>query len=303
MKLKIGIALSGGGIRGIAHAGVLRALEENRIKIDIIGGTSSGSLIAALYAMEYSPYYIYILFKRYAKEMVSIDATPIINTVSSFMTNKKSPISGFNSGETIEKAYNEIALRKGVKKVADIKMPIVIPSVDINNSKKFIFTNYPIKEDEELTKQEKENIKKTSIAENQYISDIPIGTAVRASSSFPGVFCPCEFEGHRFLDGGMLDNIPVQEVRKQGADKVIAVNFKADSIDENSNFMDISMRTIDIMGNKISEESLKESDFVLTVETDKTGLLDVEKLDSCYQYGYRSAIKNMSKIKSILYHT
>ena len=91
-------------------------------------------------------------------------------------------------------------------------------------------------------------------------------------------------------------------MRKQGADKVIAVNFKADNIDENSNFMDISMRTIDIMGNKISEESLKDSDFVLTVETDKTGLLDVEKLDSCYQYGYRCAIKNMSKIKSILYH-
>ena len=126
---------------------------------------------------------------------------------------------------------------------------------------------------------------------------------MRASSSFPGIFCPGEFEGHRFLEGGVLDNIPVQEVRKQGADKVIAVKFKADDIDENSNFMDISMRTIDIMGNKISEESLKDSDFVLTVETDKTGLLDVEKLYSCYQYGYRSAIKNMSKIKSILYHT
>lgn len=304
MKLKIGIALSGGGIRGIAHAGVLRALEENRIKIDIIGGTSSGSLIAALYAMGYSPYYIYILFKRYAKEMVSIDTAPIINTVSNFMTSKKFQVCGFNSGEAIEKAYNEIALRKGVRKVADIKMPIVIPSVDINNSKKFIFTNYPIKEEnKELTIDEKENIKKTSIEQSQYISDIPIGTAVRASSSFPGIFCPCEFEGHRFLDGGVLDNIPVQEVRKQGADKVIAVNFKADNIDENSNFMDISMRTIDIMGNKISEESLKNSDFVLTVETDKTGLLDFEKLDSCYQYGYRSAIKNMSKIKSILYRT
>ena len=64
--MKLGIALSGGGIRGIAHAGVLKALEDNNIKIDIIGGTSSGSLVASLYAMGYSPYYIYILFKKYS---------------------------------------------------------------------------------------------------------------------------------------------------------------------------------------------------------------------------------------------
>ena len=59
--MKLGIALSGGGIRGIAHAGVLKALEDNGIHIDIIGGTSAGSLVASLYAMGYSPYYIYIL--------------------------------------------------------------------------------------------------------------------------------------------------------------------------------------------------------------------------------------------------
>ena len=96
-----------------------------------------------------------------------------------------------------------------------------------------------------------------------------------------------------------MDNIPVQEVKKQGADKVIAVNFKADQIDDNSNFMDISMRTIDIMGNKISEESLLSSDFVLTVDTDKAGLLDIEKIDSCYNYGYNSTMENIDRIKAI----
>lgn len=280
--MRLGIALSGGGIRGIAHAGVLKALEENNIKIDIIGGTSSGSLVASLFAMGYSPYYIFLLFKRYAKKMLNVDAIPIINTVGSFMINKRFEVCGFNSGETIEKAYNKIASDKGIKKIKDIKMPIVIPSVDINNSQKYIFTNYPIKNNK-----------------NRYISDIPVGTAVRASSSFPGIFCPCDFQGHKFLDGGILDNIPVQEVKKQGADKVIAVNFKADQIDDNSNFMDISMRTIDIMGNKISEESLLSSDFVLTVDTDKAGLLDIEKIDSCYNYGYNSTMENIDRIKAI----
>ena len=105
---------------------------------------------------------------------------------------------------------------------------------------------------------------------------------------------------HKFFDGGVLDNIPVSEVKKQGADKIIAVNFKADDIDTNSNMMDLAMRTIDIMGNKISEENLEKSDFILTVKTDKTSLLDVEKLDSCYQYGYEAVTQNLDKIKAIL---
>ena len=60
--MKLGVALSGGGIRGIAHAGALKALEDNGIKIDIIGGTSSGSLIASLYAMRLFPLlYLHII--------------------------------------------------------------------------------------------------------------------------------------------------------------------------------------------------------------------------------------------------
>ena len=282
--MKLGIALSGGGIRGIAHAGVLKALEDNGIKIDVIGGTSSGGLIASLYAMGYSPYYIYILFKKYSKDIVNINSGPIVNGIKSFMINKKLGLSGLKTGKNLEKIYDEAALRKGVKKMGDIRMPIVIPAVDITESKEYIFTNY-IPEGED---------------DSKYITDITVGKAVRASSSFPAVFCPCEFETHRFLDGGALDNIPVHEVKKQGVDRVIAVNFDADSIDEDSNIMDIAMKTIDIMGNKISEESLQSSDFVLTVKTDKTGLLDTEKLDSCYKYGYQAVMNNINEIKNIL---
>ena len=90
------------------------------------------------------------------------------------------------------------------------------------------------------------------------------------------------------------------EVKKQGADKVIAVNFKSDDVDEKSSAMDIIMRTLDIMGNKISEESLEKSDFILTIPTDGTGLFDVEKLDSCYKYRYKVTIENIKKIKKML---
>ncbi len=284
--MKLGLALSGGGIRGIAHAGALKALEDNHIKIDVIGGTSSGALIASLYALGYSPYYIYILFKRYSKDIAGINSAPIISGIGNFVKNKKVVITGLKTGNSIEEAYNDLAQRKGVKSIQDIKnMPLVIPAVDVGEAKEYIFTN---------------RIPEDSQDKSQYITNISIGKAVRASSSFPAVFCPCEYNKHKFFDGGVLDNIPVSEVKKQGADKIIAINFKADDIDADSNMMDLAMRTIDIMGNKISEENLEQSDFVLTIKTDKTGLLDIEKLDSCYKYGYEAVTKNLDKIKEIL---
>lgn len=283
--MKLGLALSGGGIRGIAHAGVLKALEENNIKIDAIGGTSSGSIISTLYAMGYSPYYIYILFKRYAKDLLNPNSMSAITSLKNFMANKKTNFSGFYSGEEIEKAFNEVAKRKGIKKVSDIKMPIVIPAVDVQNSNEYVFTNYI-----------PEGIKD----KDKYITDISIGTAIRASSSFPVAFNPCLYKNHKFLDGGILDNFPTTEVKKQGVDKVLTVNFMADEIDENSNIMDIAMRSIDIMGNKVSEENIKNSDMILTIQTDKTGLLEVEKLDNCYKYGYRQTINNLDKIKDLI---
>lgn len=284
--MKLGLALSGGGIRGIAHAGALKALEDNKITVDIIGGTSSGALVASLYAMGYSPYYIYLLFKRYAKDIVGINSSPVISGIGNFFKSKKVSMTGLKTGESIEEAYNNLALRNGIKKINDIKkMPIVIPAVDIKESKEYVFTNrIPID-----TKQK-----------DKYINDISIGKAVRASSSFPAVFCPCEFKKHSFLDGGVLDNIPVIEVKKQGADKIIAINFKADEINEQSNIMDVVMRTIDIMGNKIGEKNLEKSDYVLTIKTDKTGLLDVKKLDNCYKYGYEAVSKKIGEIKQVL---
>lgn len=283
--MKLGVALSGGGIRGIAHAGVLKALEDYNIKIDAIGGCSSGSIIAAFYAMGYSPYYIYIMFKRYAKKISKINVKPFLIGITKYMVNQNKGITGLRNGEDMEKLFDKEASKKQIEKIEQIKMPIVIPAVDITESKKYIFTN---------------KIPENTVDKSQYITDISIGKALRASSSFPAVFNTCNYEKHAFLDGGILDNIPVNEVKKQGADKVLAVKFDADKVDRKSNIMDVIMKTIDIMGNKISEDSLEMSDFVLNVYTDKVGLLDVEKLDKCYKYGYESVVKNIDKIKQML---
>ena len=140
--MKLGLALSGGGIRGIAHAGALKALEDNGIKIDAIGGSSSGALISSLYALGYSPYYIYILFKRYANDIVGMNSAPIISEIKNYITNKRIQIKGLKADNSLEEAYNQLAMRKGVKTMKDIKnMPLVIPAVDIGKGKEYIFTN------------------------------------------------------------------------------------------------------------------------------------------------------------------
>ena len=182
--------------------------------------------------------------------------------------------------------FNKLAKDKGIQTISQItKMPISIPTVDIKDGKEYIFTNH-IPNEKNLYKK--------------YIGDISVGKALRATSSFPAVFCPCDFGEHKFLDGGALDNVPVIEVKKQGVEKVLAVNFKPDDITEESNYMDIAMRTIDLMGNKIAEDNLKQSDYILTIKTDKTGLLDLKKIDSCYEYGYKATIKEIDKIKEII---
>ena len=277
--MKLGIALSGGGIRGIAHAGVLKALEDNGIKVDIVGGTSSGSMIAMLYASGYSPYHIYRLFKKHSKDIAKVNTKPIIR---SYMLNKRITLKGLKTGNSVEKIFDEVINKQGIYKMKDIKMPVVIPTVDLMNCKEYIFTNNP-PEDKE-----------------KYITDISVGKAIRASSSFTAVFSPCEYKEHAFIDGGILDNIPIEEVKKQGADIVIGVKFNSDKINEDSNIMDMTMKTIDIMGEKISENNLKQANYILNVYTDKTGLLDVEKLDSCYKYGYNAVIENLDKIKEVI---
>ena len=164
-------------------------------------------------------------------------------------------------------------------------MPIVIPTVDIQDSKEYIFTNKMPNNNEDKSK---------------YITGISVGKAIRASSSFPVFFNSCGFEKHIFFDGGILNNLPSLEIKKQGADKVISVNFMSDNIDEDSNVMDITMKSIDIMVNKLSNENLKVSDMVLTIKTDKIGLLEIERLDDCYKYGYRQTINNINKIKELI---
>lgn len=282
--MKIGVALSGGGIRGLAHAGVLKALEENGIKVDIIGGTSAGSMVASLYSIGYTPDEIYECFISNYDKIVGGKSFFFFNGIKSFM-NKSTGIKGFRKGENIEDVFQKLAINKNVNTISNIKMPIVIPTVDIKEAKEYIFTN-------NIPTKDEDNIK--------YIQEISVGKAVRASSSFPAVFNTCNVQNHAFIDGGALDNVPVKEVKKQGADKVIAVKFEEDKVDDDSNMMDIVMKTIDIMGSKIAEKNLEKSDYVIKIDTGKMGLLETKNIEKCFKYGYDTVNRNIREIEEAI---
>ena len=276
--MKLGIALSGGGIRGIAHAGVLKALEDNGIWVDIIGGTSAGSLIAGLYAMGYSPEEMLRLFKYFAKDIIG--ANP-----KAFVGGKKQErglhLDGLLSSYPIEAAFQEVAKYKNVKYMKDLPMKIAIPTTELLEEKEYVFTN-----------SEKE--------EDYYIKDAEIGKAVRASSSFPGIYTTCFYQNHRFIDGGVCNNLPVQEVRNLGCDKVISVRFVRENNSKIRSAYAVAMRSLDIVFDNLMEYSVQNSDIALGVQCGNVNLLGISKIDYCYEQGYKETIQQMEQIKSIL---
>lgn len=279
--MKIGLALGGGGAKGAGHVGVIKALQENGIEIEYIGGTSIGGIVAALYAMGYNTDEMLKLLKFFSKEVMKVDP-------KYYWTNVKSRKNfmgyGIFSGENIELAMNECSNLKKFKNIPDIKMPIVIPTVDITESKKYVFTNH----------EYDENFK-----EDIYIRDISIGKATRASSSYPGMFAPTIYKNHKFVDGGLIDNLPAQEVRKLGAEKVLSVRFSSETKTDPKNVFEVAIKSMDLLFAQRTVAEIASSDFAITLDLPEASVFNVKKIDYCYNQGYIAAMENMIKIKEI----
>lgn len=276
--MKLGLALAGGGVKGAAHIGVIKALEENGIHIDAIGGTSIGSIVAALYAMGYDTEKMLQLFKFFAKEIIKTDSKYFVNNIK---TTRKLIGYGVLSGENIELAIHECAKEKNISNIQDIKMPLIIPTVDVKESKKYVFTN-------------------CNLEGKQYIKDCLIQKAVRASSSYPGVFAPCEYQGHKFVDGGILDNLPAGEVKKLGVDKILSIKLSSNLQSDPKNAYEVIFKSIDILFESRIKEAFDQSDFMLDLDLSEANMFNIKKIDYCYNMGYVNTIANMTKIKEIL---
>lgn len=272
--MKVALCLAGGGIKGAAHIGALKAFEENGMEFEYISGTSSGSIVATLNAVGYKADEIYNIFKKYAKKMNYVDIGAITNILKNLVTKRKFIVEGFNSGKLIEKAINEACEEKQISNMEQIKKKLLIPSVDLENGKVYFFSSM----------QKRETFSNDII----YVNQINIGKAVRASCSYPGAFCPCEYNGRKLIDGGIRENVPWKEWKKNGVDKVICIGFETNKKDKkDKNIIDIISNALDILCYELSNYELIGADYLLEIKTKDVSLLDIKEMDYLYNMGYK----------------
>ncbi len=271
--MKISLALSGGGIKGVAHIGALKALEEEKIQIEKISGTSSGSIVASLFAAGFSSDDIYKIFKKYCKKIKYVEPINIVKLILGLILDRKIIIDGLNSGIQIEKLIQKECEKNNIQKMSDIKIPLIIPTVDMCKGELICFTSY----------QFRKNFSDNIIFEN----DISIGKAVRASCSYPVVFSPFDYKGSKLIDGGIRENIPWKVLKMLGAEKVLSISFETERDEcENKNIIEVANRAIELLCRELTNYELDGSDYNIKIKTEKIGLLEIEKLDELYEIGY-----------------
>lgn len=210
----IGLVLSGGGARGAAHIGVLKVLEEMRVPVDVITGTSMGAVVGGLYAYGYSPEEIEKLLKDVDWDEIFID---------------KPPRSQLNYRRKQDDNNFLIKLESGFK-----NGKIIIPTGLVQGQK----LNLLLKS---LTLSAPNNFDLLPIRFRAVGADIETGEAVvmgegelsaamRASLSIPGVFSPVEWNGRLLVDGGFANNVPVRLAKEMGADILIVVDLSSEPL-------------------------------------------------------------------------
>ena len=178
---KVGLALSGGTFRGMAHIGVLKALEEESIPIDMISGTSAGALAGACYAKERNAAILEEL-------MLGLDWRKLASLID---LNLILLWKGFVQGQKAKSFLSSII---GDVRFEDLKIPLSVVATDIQSMEEIV------------------------------INEGSVTEAVRASISVPMIFTPVKWRGRFLVDGGVVNPMPVDVVRKMGAEVVIAVN-------------------------------------------------------------------------------
>lgn len=238
----LGLALGGGGLKGLAHIGVLQVLVSHNVKPAYISGTSSGSLIAALYASGKSPYQMeHIVNRISAQDYMDYNILGMFKyLLNIILPGYDYNLDGILAGNKIE---NMVYTLTGGKSLADIDLPLAIVSCDIDSGRKIIFTNQHLEP-------------KT---DDIIIKDALLSEAVRSSISIPVTFQPKQFRGMQLVDGGLKDIVPVMVNKFMGADYVLGINLGKETYQTKvSGIPQIIARTVSVM---TFETSNTEEDF------------------------------------------
>ncbi len=282
---KVGLVLSGGGAKGMAHIGALKVIDEAGIKIDYIGGTSMGAIVGALYASGYSAIELDSIFKATNFSELIQDNVP--RGAKTFYEKEDSeryalglPFTNFNvsfpqaisGGQNI---YTELVrLLFHVKDIQDFKrLPIPFLCIATN-----------VETGEEV------------LLNGGYLPE-----AIMASGTFPSLFEPSEIDGEILIDGGVVNNYPIDKIRALGADLIIGVDVQHGlaTRESLSSATEILLqinnyRTVDDM-----KEKIEKTEIYIRPDIDDFSVIDFDRSLEIVEIGEAAAYKRLDELQEI----
>jgi len=277
---RIGLVLSGGGARGSAHIGVLKVLEELRIPVDIITGTSMGAIVGGFYAAGSSPAELETMVTSMEWSEAFRDRPPLEDLSFRRKEDSANHLIKFDAGIRNGRLALPLGLIQGQNLNFILKSRLIhTASVEDFNRLKIPFRAVAAD---------------IVTGESVILGSGDLATAMRASMSIPGVFAPVELGGRLLVDGGIADNLPIEVARKLGADIVIAVNIgtlrrpreKLDSA------MAITAQVMTILIQKNTDEqlaTLRKGDILLQPPLGDIGSSDFDHAATAIRLGEEEA--------------
>ena len=283
---KVGLVLEGGGALGLAHIGVIQWLEEHRVPVDYVAGTSMGGLVGGLYATGHSASEEKALIKTIDWDKVLAGQTPYKNL--SFRRKQDAAEypnrlefglkeglefpEGFNSGQEVMMILDRVALPySNIKDFNDLPTPFACVSTDLVKNQPYVFRQGSL------------------------------SLALRATMSLPGIFDPIRSNGQILADGGLMDNLPVDVAKSMGAEVTIAVHLETAKMDPEA-----SLSSFGVLGRSISVviaanelRSMEKADMLISVPLEKFGSMQYNRADALINAGYAAAEAKAALLKTL----
>lgn len=285
-SLKVGLVLSGGGAKGIAHIGVIEKLQEAGVRIDYITGTSMGSMIGGLYSIGYT-----------TDQLIEMARS---NTWNNLFTER--PTRRYSSNYQRELGRRTIATFP----IREDKLALPVGIISGQNIYTFLsritwpvhgtssFDDFPIPFATMATELE---TGKSVLFRSGYLPD-----AMRASISIPSLIKPHKIDGTAYIDGGLSNNLPVDQIREMGADFVIAVNVAAPLMPMDSliTFSDVFNQAMNYrMNEKIDQQKVNADIYITPDGINKHEIIDFGKVPELLEVGRKAGDNYFEEFKKV----
>jgi NTE family protein len=279
----LGLVLEGGGALGLAHIGVIQWMEEHRIPVNYIAGTSMGGLVGGFYATGQNAEQLYNAVKDIQWNQAMSGQTPFDklsfrrkqdareypSTVELGLKKGLQFPSGFNSGQEVSLILDRIALPySGIRSFDDLPIPFACVATDLMTSSERIFRSGPL------------------------------DLALRATMSLPGIFTPVRSGGHIYVDGGLLNNFPVSVAKAMGAQYVLGIHLETAPLNPEAPLSSFAVlgQSINTVVAANERRGMEDADMVVTVNLRNYTSMDFNAEEEIIKAGYAAAAANAAKL-------